>query len=285
MKRIYLLLFCVISSLFIACNQDKIDQLEEEKSALSEKTSQKDSIINEMLGSFNQIQENLNEIRAKEGEIEIKSYENAGKPKNIAKSINEDINRISELMRKNEALVDNLNNRMENAQVENSEIKRLIENLQTQLEQKNQTIAKLNQTLKEQKVQIGELYFSVDSLRFTGAMKDRKLEQKTDEIYEAYYAYGSFKELKEKNVVTKEGGVLGIGSTENLKDDFNKEYFSKIDTREQTSFLIYADKAEVITTHPKGSYKFVGDEKVDSLVITNPRDFWRASRYLVIVVD
>ena len=87
-------------------------------------------------------------------------------------------------------------------------------------------------------------------------------------------------------MLTKEGGFLGIGKNEELKDDFNKDYFSKIDIREQKSFLLYAKKAELITTHPKSSYEFMGaDNKVDSLVIKDSEAFWNASKYLVILLE
>ena len=71
-----------------------------------------------------------------------------------------------------------------------------------------------------------------------------------------------------------------------MKDQFNDNYFTEIDVREQKSFLIYAEKAELITNHPTNSYKLMGMEsRVDSLLITDPEEFWKASKYLVIVID
>ena len=86
--------------------------------------------------------------------------------------------------------------------------------------------------------------------------------------------------------MTKEGGFLGLGKQEALKDGFNTEYFSIIDKTKTKSFLIYSKKAELVTNHPKGSYKFIGDDKrIDSLVITDPDSFWKASKYMVVLVD
>ncbi len=274
------------SILFIglsACNQEKVHQLSNENTELNEENQQQDSLINDMLASFNEIQDNLNEIKRREGFITVNTRgEDA-----IAKkdNIQNDIALISDLMKQNEDKIAKLNSKLQKSNVKISEFRKLIDRLNAQLEEKNVEIARLNEVLKTKNLEIGDLYFSIDSLSYSNKVKDRVIEDKVDEMNEAYYAYGTYKELKEKNVLTKEGGVLGLGKSQTMKDNFNKEYFSRIDIREQKSFLIYADDAELVTTHPTGSYEFVGkDGKIDSLVITNSEDFWRASRYMVIVV-
>lgn len=268
-----------------ACNQEEVKQLEGEKTDLQEESTQKDSLINEMLGAFNEIQSNLNQIRAKEEGIELKAANYEGNSEDIRSVINEDVNRISELMRKNEAMIDNLNKRMKAARIELSEFKKLVSNLNKEVKDKNEQIAELNRLLEDKEITIESLYFTVDSLAISNKIKDEEIQDKVDEINAGYYAYGTFKELRDQNVITKEGGFLGLGKSEALKNDFNKEYFSKIDIRKQRSFLIYADDAELITPHPEGSYKFYGEDKKDSLVVTNPEEFWRATKYLVILID
>ncbi|MEX2379674.1 MAG: hypothetical protein WD530_02960 [Vicingaceae bacterium] len=278
--------FIIFSLLYLSsCNQEEVKQLEDEKSELQEEGTEKDSLINEMLGAFNEIQANLNQIRAKEEGIELKAANYEGNPEDIRSVINEDVNRISELMRKNEEMIDNLNKRMKSARVELSEFKKLVGNLNREVKAKNEQIAELNRILGDKEFIIDSLYFTVDSLATSNKKKDKEIQEKVDEINEGYYAYGTFQELRDQNVITKEGGFLGLGKSEALKDDFNKEYFSKVDIRKQRSFLIYADKAELITTHPEGSYKIYGEGKADSLVVTDPEEFWRATKYLVILID
>lgn len=272
------------ATLFMSCNQKEIEDLSKKNEQLSETALQKEATINDMLASFNEIQANLKEIKSREGIIEITTEEGAS-AESISDQINDDIQTISDLMQQNEALMDKLNQKLANSNIELSEFKKLVANLNTQIGDKNAEIAKLNQSLQDKKVLIGQLYFKNDSLTYNNKLKDAKIQQKIDQLNEGFFAYGTFKELKEKNILTKEGGFLGLGKNEELKDDFNKEYFSRIDIRKQKSFLIYADKAELITKHPKNSYQFMGDGKVDSLVITDVDRFWNASKYLVIVVD
>lgn len=285
MKKLFSAFMLLSLIYFTACNQEEVKELENEKSNLQEESTQKDSLINEMLGAFNEIQSNLNQIRAKEEGIELKAANFEGDPEDIRSVINEDVNRISELMRKNEAMIDNLNKRMKSARIELSEFKKLVDNLNREVKAKNEQIADLNRILGDKEFIIDSLYFTVDSLSISNQQKDKEIKEKIDEINEGYYAYGTFQELRDQNVITKEGGFLGLGKSEALKDDFNKEYFSKVDIRKQRSFLIYANKAELITPHPEGSYKFYGENKMDSLVVTNPEEFWRATKYLVILVD
>ena len=66
---------------------------------------------------------------------------------------------------------------------------------------------------------------------------------------------------------------------------FQKEYFTKVDITEMKELPLSAKKAKIITTHPAGSYKLEGENKVDKLVILNPDEFWSVSKYLVIVVE
>jgi hypothetical protein len=279
---LYFLFISILAT--TACNQDKIDNLNKENSELSTLSQSQEESIEDMLGSFNEIQENLNEIKKRQGIIRIEANgENSG---NVAENISADIDAINALMKKNEEMITGLNGKLRNSNIKMAQFERLIKNLNGQVDTKNQEIAYLNQQLTDKKILIGQLYFKNDSLKYEKQVTEKKLENTIDKMNEVYYAYGTYKELKEKNVLTKEGGFLGIGQNKELKDNFNQEYFSKVDKRLQTSFLLYAKKAKLITTHPSESYEIMGSEgSVDSLVIKDVDAFWNASKYLVIVVD
>lgn len=214
--------------------------------------------------------------------MKMRSTENQ---QDLRENIRQDIQQIEELMAKNNQELEVLKKRLSSSNVKIAEFQKLINNLKEELAFKNQQVETLRGLLNEKNLEIGKLYFALDSLTFANEMKDQKILDQEETINTAYYAYGTYKELKEKNVLTKEGGFLGLGRKEDLKNNFNKEYFSKIDKREQKSFLIYAKKAELVTNHPDGSYEFRGEKGIDSLVILDADKFWRASKYCVIVVD
>jgi len=287
MKIVKVFSLLVISAYMLtACNQDKVANLEKENQSLKETAAKKDSSINKMLASFNQIQTNLKEIKKREGYIELNASNKERSSEDIGNSINNDVKSISNLMKQNQALVQELNKDLGQSKVKIDGFKKIVANLNDRVQSKNKEISSLNDQLKEKKIKIGQLYYYVDSLTFANQEKAGKIEEKIDELNTGYYAIGTFKELRDKNVITKEGGFLGLGKTEDLKDDFNTEYFSKVDIRKQKAFLIYADKAEVVTNHPKGSFEIKGkDGRADSLVVTNSEAFWKATKYLVIKVN
>ena len=153
-------------------------------------------------------------------------------------------------------------------------------------------IARLTKSVEEKDVEINtlkdelvNLNISLDSLSVVYAEQTEVVEQQAEALHTAFYCYGTFKELKTQGVVTKEGGFIGIGRTKKLTDDFNKKYFTQIDITETTSIDLFSKKDKIITTHPSGSYKLEGVDKVDKLLITNLEEFWSASKYLVIIVE
>ncbi len=244
----------------------------------------KDSIINDMLGSFNAIRNNLKQIQSSEMAIQLE-VNREGDIEDARDAINNDVGRINLLIQKNDQLIEELNKRLSSSQIEIKEFKRLIAELNEEVENKNKEIQRLNRLLDEKEFMLVELSSKVDSLNIKSKNQEKEIRAIIDEANKAYFTYGTFKELRDKNVITKEGGFLGIGKSKTLKEDFNKEYFTEVDMREQTSFLIYADKAKLVTHHPSGSYEFVGEKGVDSLIILNPDSFWDASRYMVVLIE
>ena len=102
-------------------------------------------------------------------------------------------------------------------------------------------------------------------------------------MHKAYYASGSYKELKEKGVLAKEGGFLGLGQNTTLSSNVDNEDFTQIDITKTDTIPVHSKKVELITEHPKGSYKLVENNgEISYLAIENPSEFWRLSKYMVI---
>jgi hypothetical protein len=121
------------------------------------------------------------------------------------------------------------------------------------------------------------------------SMAQRKLiENQTDVINTAYYTIGTYKELKAAGIVNKEGGFIGIGRTETITNDFNKEYFTQIDIRETTTIPIEGGrkKVELLSNHSSNSFVYKQDgESIVAISISNSGEFWKNSKYLVILLD
>ncbi len=90
--------------------------------------------------------------------------------------------------------------------------------------------------------------------------------------------------MKKHGVISSKGGFIGLGRTQKLTDNFNKEKFTEVDTRNFKSLPLFAKKVKLVTSHPSSSYYFAGDSKIDSLIIKDTKAFWSVSKYLVILV-
>ncbi len=287
MKKIKHLAFFVIIILtnFLVSNCSKgsddsensiKDSIENVSSNLNGKLNEKDAAIQELVSSFNEIQENLNTIKEKEKIIsKVTSDEDV---KSKEDQIKEDIQSIYDLMAKNKDRIGSLSKKLKNSKLKIEGLEKMIENMQATLNLKDSEIEEL-------KTKIEGLNVELSSLTTNYKAVENESNQKTEIINTAFYAIGTSKELKEKNVITKEGGIIGLGKTTKLSSDFNKEYFTKINIEKTTSINLGAKKIKMLTTHPSSSYKLVGEKPIEKLEITNTKEFWSASKYLVIVLD
>lgn len=286
-KLIYLLLFLPF---FIACNNkandEKIKQLEEQNQQLLAEQNKKDSTINDFLESINAIEENLSTVKAKENIISESTKNNNEIKIDTREKINQDIQEINNLMEKNKKLISSLRSKLKKSDLKIAELQVLIENMTKQLADRDAEINDLKADLVKLNFAIEVLNKKVDSVSVESENKTLVINSKTEELNTAFYVLGTSKELKDNNVITKEGGFVGIGKTKQLKGDFNQNYFTKIDITKINSISINSKKAKLLTTHPAGTYKLEKDGKVyTKLVITDATNFWKASKYLVIVLD
>jgi len=107
-------------------------------------------------------------------------------------------------------------------------------------------------------------------------------------MHTVHYIIGEQKELKDKGVITKEGGILGIGASKKLDvSKLEPSLFTDGDQRELLSIPLYSKKAKLITNHPEASYEFIMDSKgqVESLKVIDRKAFWSVTEYLVVEVD
>lgn len=94
--------------------------------------------------------------------------------------------------------------------------------------------------------------------------------------YSAFFVFGTTRELTEFGILD-EGG--------RLRPNFDKNYFTKIDTRVDKKINLYTKSAKILTPHPTNSYTLMLNENHQYvLTISDPQLFWSSSSYLVILV-
>jgi hypothetical protein len=107
-----------------------------------------------------------------------------------------------------------------------------------------------------------------------------------------YYAVGTEDELKKRGIVTKEGSKFLVFGGTRLEPARNLDpaVFTAIDKTQQTSIpLPRTDKKYKIVSRQSPSYlgsNVTKDGKVEgSVEISQPEEFWSASKYLILVQD
>jgi hypothetical protein len=134
-------------------------------------------------------------------------------------------------------------------------------------------------------VRVNELDQDLVVKSATIEQQNQQLLEKELALHTAYYVIGTFKTLKDKKILEKEGGFLGINQVKILSNELDPEQFHRIDTRVVTEIPVDARHCEVITDQDPSSYQLVDHEsRVEAIRITDPSRFWEKTNYLVIVV-
>jgi len=282
-KSIYLFTIIV---LIISCNNSEIERLKDENNKLLAERNSKDSTINEFFVTLDHIEENLSLIKSKEGVISRGTSQNNEITEDTRQKIYGDIQFINELMEKNKREIASLKSKLKTSNLKIKKLEEMIVRYEQQLQNRDLEIEQLKQKLISLNFTVESLSASIDTLKQSNIAKDEQLAEKNQELNTAFYAIGTEKELKENKVISKTGGFIGIGKNQKIQQDFNTDYFKKIDITKTTSINIGAKNAKLLSTHPSESFKWeVNGKKTEKLIITNYKDFWRFSKYLVIVVD
>ncbi len=116
-----------------------------------------------------------------------------------------------------------------------------------------------------------------------------------DSLATGYYIIGTRDELKKKGILTEQGGgrVLFIlwrtGKTLQPARNLDPRLFTAIDTRQVTQIPLPSARADYRVASLQ-DLSYVAEEQHDnkytgvpSLTITSPVDFWRTSKFLVII--
>jgi len=238
----------------------------------------KEAAMTEFITSFNEIQDNLNQIKSKEKIISTSSKDIEFKKSNKDQIIG-DIQTIYNLLDKNKQKVAKLSKKLKDSNLKIDELETAITNLTSQLEEKEFEISDLKFKLENLNVDFHNL-----SIRYSEQKQESDL--KTEKLNTAYYIVGTTKELREKGVINKEGGFIGIGKVAELNAALDQNYFTKVDITKIKNIPVSGKKVSLITPHPTDSYKLVeGASSIIQLTILDHDQFWSTSKYLIIATD
>lgn len=253
--------------------------------------SSKDSIENEMVKVMDEINKNLDLIRDKQGMVaNTPSSEDISKKEEILHNIS----LINALIEDNKYKIEQLTKQSKSLGKENSAMKKLAKQMKERIEKQEAEIASLKEQLAEAEFKLADLNVKLDESQMANEVltSEKNLLTETNakldkDLNKAYFTYGTYEELKSKNIVEKKGGFLGLGKKEALASAFtkNRSSFTEVDVRETKTIPIQGKKPKLVSHHPDGTYTWeVGENGFSTLNITKPEEFWSTSKFLVVEI-
>ena len=252
----------------------------EQTDSLQRIIAQRDNEINDMMGTLNEIQEGLREINEAENRLSVAKN---GEGSSRSVQIKENIRFIANTMAHNRELIKKLQQQLRESRFGGDELRKTIESLTQQLDEKEQQLQKLRAELDSKDIHIAQLdekisnlNTNVENLKTETQEKSQTIGNQDKQLNTAWFVFGTKKELKEQHILV-DGKVL--------QSNFNKSYFTKIDIRVDKEIKLYSKSACVLTMHPSSSYTLARDANNQYVLrISNPQIFWSTSKYLVILV-
>jgi hypothetical protein len=272
-------------SLYNREHKQLIGQMEEQKTSLTGKVTARDSVISEWILTFDEIEKNIALIKEKEKLITVNSS-NGEISKDKRTQVLEDIKYINTLLEQNKKKISSLNAQLQKSGGTIKVLQNKISELEASMKQNENEIADLKTTLVNKNFEVEQLNTQMTVLQDTIAKKDEKISTQTYEMNKAFYVCGTYKELKAKGLLTKEGGFIGLGKTKTLTGNVPENSFEQIDLTQTKTISVNSKSAKLISEHPTGSYEFMRDQdkKITSLEIRDPAQFWKISKYAVIEI-
>jgi predicted nucleic acid-binding Zn-ribbon protein len=288
MKKLFII--ALVPFIFAACENKeqtaRIQQLEEEQNMILSEAQTKDSLINDFMQTLNEIESNLAEIKSREKLISKETASGTELNKSARQRVNEDIRLINELMAENKQKIESLNKKLKQSNIRIAEFEKMVESTNQQLAIRDKEIDSLKTELSTLNFTIAVLNDTISQISNRNLALNSQVTDRTNELNTAYFVVGERKDLIEQKILTKEGGVLGIGRTQRVAGDVNLDEFTKVDIRNLKTIPLHAKKVKVMSVHPAGSYELIGNDKqVSELVIKDPALFWQKSRMLVISTE
>lgn len=291
LAAVLIVIFAAIGTTYIYNQkQTEVESLSSKNMDLNQIIEKRDSVVNEMVASFNDIENSLKFIKDKRKQLSIEENKEGGVGHKQA--IINDINLMNKMLEESSSHIADLEKRLKHSGIKMSAFQQKIAFLSKTVADQNSAIEQFRKTIEEKDAQVADLSTKVESMQTEIANQNdtiqhklKVISHKTDQLNTGHIAYGTYKELKEKGLLTKEGGFLGLGKTVELSNNFDENYFTDLNIKETKTIPLHSKKAVIITEHPDSSYTLVKEGgQIAYLQINNPEQFWKASKYAVIEV-
>lgn len=271
MKTIKILLAGVLLTTLVSCDQlyqnfagADMEQLDSLQQKDVEQMSEMLSAVALSLDSIQQQEELLNQF-------------DESTPKDVMLS---QLETLREMLDRKKAEIDQMTaDSLSNGESINN-LKKVLEYLSQQLEEKSAGIAKLEETMKTKDARIAKLSDQVGTLTVESSNLKAQTVEQENRLNQAFYLVGTKNELKNLGLLS--GNLLGKKRANYSNIDNSK--FHQVDTRNFNTLVIQSKSPKLLTEKPASSYTLTTNgDGTSTLKITNAEQFWGTSPYLIVM--
>jgi hypothetical protein len=276
----------IVNSMYKNEQKKHVAIVENQKRSFTQLLTSRDSVINEWMLTFDEIEKDLSTVKEKENIITMKSSDQEFS-KDKKQQILKDIEYVNTLLDQNKKKIASLTAQLNNSGGTIKGLQVKVAELEANIKQRETEIADLKVALTKKDFEIGQLNTRMSEQQVAITQKDEKITNQTAEMNKGFIASGTYKTLKAKGLLTKEGGFLGLGKKEAMVNNkLAQDAFTQVNITEVKSIPVNSKSAKLITYHPASSYELIRDKdnKIASIDIKNPDEFWKVSKYAVVEI-
>lgn len=290
MKKSLFILLPMCTLMLVSCNKGvsaEEQALQQANDSLRQVNAEIRNYYEEMIGFITEIDADMQSIKSAENFVIEQSADTGDISVSAQSRIKKDIELMSNTLQRNRERIAELEQKLRSSNANSAALRKSIELLKAQIAEKDALIVELQESLAARDVRINELDQAVSNLStqvtdLTNVAQNQASVIATQDVAlnEVYYIYAYTEQLRENNIFTG-GGIFS--KTKVLKENFNRDAFTKADRRKLSSIFLESKKVKVCTNHPTDSYELVQDaEGFYTLNILDADNFWSLTHYLVV---
>lgn len=262
-------------------SSQKYKSLQVRLDSLSTVHIMQNSEMESMLADLNDISAGMQSLRDAERLLTMETInENKAnsKSKQQLNQLKKDVQAITEAIASYKEQISKLEGKNKS---QSAEFKRLIAGLNAELDQRTQKLNEITKQLAVKTEEVANLTENVEALDKANKSQQMTINEQDMAIHQGHYLIGNRKELKEAEVISRQG----IFCPPIVSSQAQKANFTDLDIREMKVIPLNSKKAKLLSVHPADSYTLeTGEDGNMTLKINDENNFWKQTKYLVVMI-
>ena len=213
MKKLAVLFVC--AAMLASCDGFKggSKDLKAENDTLLMELNQRNAELDDMMGTFNEVQEGFRKINAAESRVDLQRGTITENSASAKQQIASDIEFISKQMEENKAQIAKLQAQLKNSSYNSAQMKKAVAALTAELNAKQQRIEELQTELASKNIRIQELDAAVSDLSAAketlvaeNEAKAKTVAEQDKSLNAAWFVFGTKSELKAQKILQSGDG-------------------------------------------------------------------------------